>query len=227
MARPEKFKPEYVSIILNLAKQGADMDEYALELGVDLSTLYYWAQQSVCDKPEIAAKYCVTFENTENVPFSYILSRAKVWSRAAVKRLVRENLQNPEFNPKTSEIYMKFAHGLSEFSKRKRAKLTVNNLNKELEDGLIDANEHNKLSDSLKKQESSVSALLPKVIDYKTLREKADYIFEQLVCGDISPAAALNLLKTLEYTANLEAMTETKDIIADLKETINNLEKRP
>ena len=40
--RPTKYKPEYCDLVIDLMKQGASMQEVALEIEVNIDTLYEW-----------------------------------------------------------------------------------------------------------------------------------------------------------------------------------------
>lgn len=45
IGRPTTYKPEYCKAIVDLAKTGAGMVEWALACDTDRPTLYYWAEQ--------------------------------------------------------------------------------------------------------------------------------------------------------------------------------------
>lgn len=45
VGRPSKYKPEFCDKIIELAKTGAGMVEWALACGVDRPTLYYWGEE--------------------------------------------------------------------------------------------------------------------------------------------------------------------------------------
>jgi len=45
VGRPSKYKPEYCEKIIELAKTGAGMVEWALACGIDRPTLYYWGEE--------------------------------------------------------------------------------------------------------------------------------------------------------------------------------------
>lgn len=78
VGRPSKYKPEYCERVLELAKEGASMAEYAAEFGIDRTTLFDWRDQ--------------------HEEFSTALTRAKILEQAWFEREARLNMKNKDFN---------------------------------------------------------------------------------------------------------------------------------
>lgn len=78
VGRPSKYKPEYCEKIMDIAKTGAGMVEWALACDVDRVTLYDWAEK--------------------HEDFSTALTRAKMLEQAWWETTGRDNLNADRFN---------------------------------------------------------------------------------------------------------------------------------
>lgn len=76
--RPTLYRPEYCERIIELAKEGKSVAEWASDIGVARSSLWEWCQ--------------------EHEDFSAAFMRAKTEEQAALERLARENFGNKNFN---------------------------------------------------------------------------------------------------------------------------------
>lgn len=92
--RPTDYKPEFDEKICEFGELGYSGEEMAMNLGVVNKTLYNWAD--------------------EHPSFLQAFTYARNASKAFMAKTVREGISNPDFNPRTPEVYMKFIMKVSE-----------------------------------------------------------------------------------------------------------------
>jgi transposase len=78
VGRPSKYKPEYCERIIQLADEGKGPAEYAVDFGIDRTTLYDWA--------------------AAHEDFSTALSRAKTHEQAWWEKAARGGMYLDKFN---------------------------------------------------------------------------------------------------------------------------------
>lgn len=94
VGRPTDYKPEYCSIVINLLKEGASIEEIALELDCNPDSIYEWMNV--------------------HEEFSDAIKKGRAYSKGWWLREGRTNLQNKEFSPTLWYMNMKNRFGWSD-----------------------------------------------------------------------------------------------------------------
>ncbi len=106
MGRPTKYKEEFCERVPEIMRDGASIEEVAVELGVALSTLYLWREKH----PE----------------FSEAIKRGEAVSRAWWIKRGRINLENRDFNSTLWYMNMKNRHGWADkVEKKEKRNITI------------------------------------------------------------------------------------------------------
>lgn len=100
MARPDKWKDEYVRIAEGAAKLGATDREVAEMLGVSERTLNYWKHQ----RPELVAALKVGKEAADQRVEQSLYRRAVGYSHDAVKIFMPAGAEKPVYAPYTEHF---------------------------------------------------------------------------------------------------------------------------
>lgn len=142
--RPPKYRPEFCERIVELAKRGFGVAEWASELGVDRTRIHHWAN--------------------EHDDFAQAYARAKDEELAYFERAGRENLDNKNFN---AHLWVKMmtARFREDYAERREIEQTIHGLPTPLVQGIqfqildpakLETPDLEQLADMMQRQQSPV-----------------------------------------------------------------------